>query len=178
MQENTTHNDIRQLMADQPRLRSIEIALELNCSELQVIQALPEQEVNMLPAEQAQRLLSNIADWGKVTCIIEVSGFVFEVKAPFPKGRNAYGYYNLSHDSDGLQGHLKLDNVSAIALLTRKVRGKLSYYVQFFDHEGHSVFKIYLGRNKDGEVNPEQIARFHALSTQTVSDETIAIVTN
>ncbi|MGC3837319.1 heme utilization cystosolic carrier protein HutX [Moritella viscosa] len=178
MQENTIRNEIRQLMADQPRLRSIEIAIKLNCSELQVIQALPEQEVNMLPAEQAQRLLSDIANWGKVTCIIEVSGFVFEVKAPFPKGRNAYGYYNLSHDSVGLQGHLKLENVSAIALLTRKVQGKLSYYVQFFDHDGNSVFKIYLGRDKDGQIIPEQITRFHALSTQTISDETIAIVTN
>ncbi|SGY99258.1 heme utilization cystosolic carrier protein HutX [Moritella viscosa] len=178
MQENTIRNEIRQLMADQPRLRSIEIAIKLNCSELQVIQALPEQEVNMLPAEQAQRLLSDIANWGKVTCIIEVSGFVFEVKAPFPKGRNAYGYYNLSHDSVGLQGHLKLKNVSAIALLTRKVQGKLSYYVQFFDHDGNSVFKIYLGRDKDGQIIPEQITRFHALSTQTISDETIAIVTN
>ncbi|CED61725.1 Putative uncharacterized protein [Moritella viscosa] len=178
MQENTIRNEIRQLMADQPRLRSIEIAIKLNCSELQVIQALPEQEVNMLPAEQAQRLLSDIANWGKVTCIIEVSGFVFEVKAPFPKGRNAYGYYNLSHDSVGLQGHLKLENVSAIALLTRKVQGKLSYYVQFFDHDGNSVFKIYLGRDKDEQIIPEQITRFHALSTQTISDETIAIVTN
>lgn len=170
MQENTTHNEIRQLMLEQPRLRSIEIALELNCSELQVIQALPEQEVNMLPAAQTQSLLTDIADWGKVTCIIEVSGFVFEVKAPFPKGKNAYGYYNLSHDSEGLHGHLKLDNVSAIALLTRKVRGKLSYYAQFFDHSGNSVFKIYLGRNKDGDVIPEQIERFNALSAETVSD--------
>ncbi|EDM69133.1 MAG: heme utilization cystosolic carrier protein HutX [Moritella sp.] len=185
MQENTTRNAIHQLMADKPRLRSIEVALELNCSELEVIQALPEQEVNMLPAEQAQRLLTDIADWGNVTCIIEVSGFVFEVKAPLPKGKNAYGYYNLSHDSDGLQGHLKLDNLSAMALLTRKVRGKLSYYVQFFDHKGNSVFKIYLGRDKDGQVIPAQITRFNALATQTtsddaniVSDETIAIVTN
>jgi hypothetical protein len=178
MQENTIRDAIHQLMTDKPRLRSIEIALELNCTELQVIHALPEQEVNLLPAEQAQRLLSDIADWGKVTCIIEVSGFVFEVKAPLPKGKNAYGYYNLSHESDGLQGHLKLDNLSAIALLTRKVRGKLSYYVQFFDHEGNSVFKIYLGRNQDGEVNPEQIVRFNALSTQTISDEKTAIVTS
>ncbi|SQD80062.1 heme utilization cystosolic carrier protein HutX [Moritella yayanosii] len=178
MHKNSTRNAIHQLMTDKPRLRSIEVALELNCSELEVIQTLPEQEVNMLPVEHAQGLLTDIADWGKVTCIIEVSGFVFEVKAPFPKGKNAYGYYNLLHDSDGLQGHLKLDNLSVIALLTRKVRGKLSYYVQFFDHKGNSVFKIYLGRDKNGEVNPEQIARFNALSTQTVCNETIAIVTN
>jgi len=125
MQENTTHNEIRQLMVEQPRLRTIEIARALNCSELQVIQALPEQ-VNMLPADQTHSLLTDIADWGKVTCIIEVSGFIFEVKAPFPKGKNAYGYYNLSHDSEGLQGHLKLENVAAIGLLTRKVQGKLS----------------------------------------------------
>lgn len=178
MQENTTLDAIYQLMAEQPRLRTIEIALELGCCELQVIQALPEQEVKMLPTEQAQQLLSNIANWGTVTCIIEVSGFVFEVKAPLPTGRNAYGYYNLSHDSDGLQGHLKLDNLSAIALLTRKVRGKLSYYVQFFDHSGNSVFKIYLGRNKEGEVIPEQIERFNALSAPVVSEDKIAIVTN
>jgi len=178
MQENTTHAAIHQLMTDQPRLRSIEVALALNCTELQVIQALPEQEVNMLPAEQAQYLLTDIAGWGKVTCIIEVSGFVFEVKAPLPKGKNAYGYYNLSHDSDGLQGHLKLDNLSAIALLNRKVRGKLSYYVQFFDLSGNSVFKIYLGRDKDGQVNPAQITRFNALSALTMNEDKIAIVTN
>lgn len=155
---------IQQLLTSKPRLRTIEVAAELKCAELDVVRALPSHEVNLLPADMAEALLSQIATWGKVTCIIEVAGFVFEVKAPLPSGKNAYGYYNLSHEGQGLQGHLKLDNVGAIAQLMRKVRGKQSYYFQFFDQQGDSIFKIYLGRDSEGNIIEEQITHFNSLN--------------
>jgi len=156
---------IEQLLTSKPRLRTIEVAAELRCDELSVVKALPQGEAKILPAEMSEQLLRSIATWGKVTCIIEVAGFVFEVKAPLPSGKNAYGYYNLSHDSEGLQGHLKLDNVGTVAQLIRKVRGKNSYYFQFFDKQGDSIFKIYLGRDQDGNVIAEQISQFNAIES-------------
>lgn len=156
-------NQIKQLMLDNPRLRPIEIAKELGCDELTVVKQLPEDEVAFISTDNTQAILTDIASWGNVTSIIEVSGFIFEVKAPFPLGKNAYGYYNLAHDSQGLQGHLKLENVAAIAKITRKVQGKLSYCLHFFDQQGSGIFKIYLGRDENGKVIETQIEKFHAL---------------
>lgn len=41
------------------------------------------------------------------------------VKAPFPKGKDARGYYNLMGRDGELHGHLKLDNVAGIALVSK-----------------------------------------------------------
>ncbi|OYD25824.1 heme utilization cystosolic carrier protein HutX [Oceanimonas baumannii] len=154
---------VNELLAAEPALRPVEMARRLEVSEWQVMQCLPAELVCLLSGDQAQHLLEQVAGWGPVTTIIEVAGSVFEVKAPLPRGRSGYGYYNLFGAPGELHGHLKLDAIGHIALQSKAHRGKEAHAIVFYNDDGHCVFKIYLGRDDKGVLFPEQVAAFHAL---------------
>ncbi|MGL4794731.1 MAG: ChuX/HutX family heme-like substrate-binding protein, partial [Aeromonas jandaei] len=86
---------IQEMLEQDPSAHPSTIATQLAVSEWEVVRQLPAELVTLLPAERAQALLDDLADWGPVTTIVESEGSIFEVKAPFPKGKDARGYYNL-----------------------------------------------------------------------------------
>ncbi|WP_019933471.1 heme utilization cystosolic carrier protein HutX [Oceanimonas smirnovii] len=154
---------ISALLAAEPALRPVEMARRLNTSEWRVMQCLPANMVCPLAGRHAQTVLEQVAEWGPVTTIIEVSGSVFEVKAPLPRGRIGHGYYNLFGAPGELHGHLKLDAICHIALQSKPHRGKEAHAIVFYNEAGHCIFKIYLGRDDKGTLFPEQVAAFHVL---------------
>jgi putative heme utilization carrier protein HutX len=97
-----------------------------------------------------------------VTTIISVAESIFEIKGPFPKGIVGHGYFNLQNEQ-GLQGHLKLANVENIAFVSRPRRNKPARYIGFYTDDGHCIWKIYLGRNSDGELFESQLLAFDQL---------------
>lgn len=121
-----------------------------------------------LPADQAESLLSDIATWGNTTTIIIHGGSVFEFKGDFPEGKNAQGYYNLKGKT-GFEGHLKLDTLDRIDLITKLHRGRLSHAFSFIKDD-ETVFKIFLGRDADGNLIESQVARFHQLEETAKHD--------
>ena len=142
------------------------IATELAVSEWEVVRHLPAELMTLVPSDQAEALLADLASWGQVTTIVESDGSIFEVKAPFPKGKTARGYYNLMGRDGEMHGHLKLDNVVGIALVSKLFMGKEGHSFQFFGHSGRCIFKIYLGRDEQRQLLPDQVERFKALRHQ------------
>ncbi|MGB1280602.1 MAG: ChuX/HutX family heme-like substrate-binding protein, partial [Vibrio cyclitrophicus] len=65
-----------------------------------------------------------------------------------------------------LHGHLKLDNVKQIGLVSKAFMGRESHYFGFFSETGENIFKIYLGRNEKRELIADQVERFKALKAQ------------
>ena len=160
---------IRQYLDDNPNAMPSQAAIELGVSELAVVLALPEAQVSQFPLADKDELLSCLPHWGRMTTIIAVSGSVFEFKGEFPQGKYAYGYYNLITEGDGLHGHLKLDNLGAISLVSRPFRGKESHSINFFGSEGEMIFKVYLGRDSNRVLLPDQVARFNALKERSLA---------
>ncbi len=78
---------IHGLLEQDPSAHPSTIAAELAVSEWEVVRHLPAELVTLVPAEQAEALLADLADWGQVTTIVESDGSIFEVKAPFPVAR-------------------------------------------------------------------------------------------
>lgn len=76
---------IHGLLAQDPGAHPSTIAAELAVSEWEVVRHLPAELVTTVPAEQAEALLADLADWGQVTTIVESDGSIFEVKAPSPR---------------------------------------------------------------------------------------------
>ena len=62
-----------------------------------------------------------------------------------------------------LHGHLRLEHVSDIALVSKPFMGQESYFIGFFAVTGECVFKVYLGRDKQRNLFPEQIEKFKLL---------------
>ncbi len=85
---------VEELLAKQPMLSVTEIADSLALSEAEVTFALPNEMVVGVDGKLAESILQQLPLWGKVTTIVHSQGSIFEVKAPFPKGKNAHGYYN------------------------------------------------------------------------------------
>jgi putative heme utilization carrier protein HutX len=164
----TMKEKVAALLADDPKLHAVAIAEKLEVTEGEVVLAFPDELVATLPGEVAKSILEDLPSWGPVTTIVHSMGSIFEVKAPFPKGKEARGYYNLMGKDGELHGHLRLDLVAKIGLVSKTFMGQESYFIGFFAKTGECVFKVYLGRDKHRKLFPEQIEKFQQLKTQSL----------
>lgn len=154
------------LLEQEPQLLPAAMAERLGVTEFDVVAALPQEMVAIAPGEQAQTILESLVGFGPVTTIVHSFGSIFEVKAPFPKGKVARGYYNLMGREGELHGHLKLDNVKNIALVSKPSAGRESHYFGFFSECGSNIFKVYLGRDEKRELIAEQVTAFRAMQAE------------
>lgn len=111
-----------------------------------------------MPGQNAQQLLEQICDWGSMTTIVIHGGSVFEFTGPFPKATVAEGFYNLQAN-----GHLNLQKVEQISFQTKPHRGRESYAFVFEDANGEVIFKVFLGRDEQGELILSQREKFYQL---------------
>ncbi|WP_180762592.1 heme utilization cystosolic carrier protein HutX [Vibrio parahaemolyticus] len=154
------------LLEQEPQLLPAAMAERLGVTEFDVVAALLQEMVAISPGEQAQTILESLVGFGPVTTIVHSFGSIFEVKAPFPKGKVARGYYNLMGREGELHGHLKLDNVKNIALVSKPFMGRESHYFGFFSECGSNIFKVYLGRDEKRELIAEQVTAFRAMQAE------------
>lgn len=159
---------VAEILEQDPSLLPAVIAEQLEVSEGQVVLAFPSSIMTPIDGDKAQEILEELVGWGPVTTIVHSMGSIFEVKAPFPKGKVAHGYYNLMGKEGEMHGHLRLDLISNIALVSKPFRGQESHYFGFFTESGDSVFKIYLGRDKKRQLFPEQVEKFNQLKQKYV----------
>ncbi|WP_237486715.1 heme utilization cystosolic carrier protein HutX [Vibrio hippocampi] len=163
---NQLKQKVAAVLETEPQLLPAAIAEKLSVSEKEVVFALPDEMVATASGDMTQELLESLPEWGKVTTIVHSFGSIFEVKASFPKGKVARGYYNLMGKEGELHGHLKLDLITDVALVSKPFMGSESHYFGFFNADGNSVFKIYLGRDKKRVLIQDQVDRFKALQQQ------------
>lgn len=116
-----------------------------------------------LPGSQAEALLRELSTWRPTTTIIIHCGCVFEFKGPFPPGTIAEGYYNLEGTLPGFHGHIRLDVIDHIGFQQQPHRGRESYAFVFTNFQGEKLFKVFLGRDNNGQIFPEQIDKFHTI---------------
>ncbi|HIF5998831.1 TPA: heme utilization cystosolic carrier protein HutX [Vibrio parahaemolyticus] len=157
---------VEALLEQEPQLLPAAMAERLGVTEFDVVAALPQEMVAIAPGEQAQTILESLVGFGPVTTIVHSFSSIFEVKAPFPKGKVARGYYNLMGREGELHGHLKLDNVKNIALVSKPFMGRESHYFGFFSECGSNIFKVYLGRDEKRELIAEQVTAFRAMQAE------------
>ncbi len=163
---DSIQKQVESLIEQEPQLLPAAIAERLGVSEFDVVAALPHDMVAIAPGEHAQTILESLVGFGPVTTIVHSFGSIFEVKAPFPKGKVARGYYNLMGNEGELHGHLKLENIRHVALVSKPFMGRESHYFGFFSECGSNIFKVYLGRNKQRELIEEQVITFRAMQAE------------
>ncbi|AFV00369.1 heme utilization cystosolic carrier protein HutX [Simiduia agarivorans] len=118
--------------------------------------------LNALPGVQAETVLRALPSWGPVTTIVLHGGSVFEFKGPFPDGFVAEGFYNLKGET-GFEGHLNLSKIDHIAFQDKLHRGRQSLALVFNDASGAPVFKVFVGRDSEGELIGSQVNEFRQL---------------
>lgn len=121
---------------------------------------------NTIPGDQAEALLAEIATWGDVTTILFTHSSIFEFKGSFPKGELQKGFYNLNGETPGMHGHINLQSIDHIAFQDTPRRGRPAYALVFKTRTEDVIFKIFLGRDEQGEIFAAQEARFKTLQQQ------------
>jgi heme iron utilization protein len=127
-----------------------------------VLDLLPEGAARSAPGARFTEIWSDLVGWGPVTFIVHTEEGVFETKAPLPPGSKARGYFNI-HGESPLGGHLRIARCAAIYFVDRPFFGRRSCSLQFINIDGGAMFKVFVGRDEQRELLPDQFARFELL---------------
>lgn len=155
-----THTAIAAALAQEPDASIEALAERASVTPADVIANLPAGQATTIGGDRFVDVMTGIAGWGEITFIVNTPDLVFEAKGAVPEGSMGRGYYNLFGKPIG--GHLKADNCASIAFVSRKMFGKDTHSVQFFNADGGCMFKIYLGRDAQRALIPGQVAQFLA----------------
>lgn len=129
----------------------------------QATECLPAGNRTHFPGSRMVEILGELADWGEVLLLINNDDGVFECKGTIPRGSLGHGYYNLGGGSP-ISGHLRYEACRDIYCVRRSFKKKDTCSIQFFNQSGAAMFKIFLGRDAAGQILPDQLKRFEALS--------------
>ena len=139
-----------------------QIAREYAVSTFEVVRALPADHRSIVAGSLFQDIFAELTSWGEVLFIVHTPDVVLECAGKIPPGSFARGYFNIHGDSP-IGGHLKAENCTHIAFVSRPFMGRASRSLQFFNGAGEAMFKIFVRRDEKRELLPEQLARFDAL---------------
>jgi heme iron utilization protein len=147
-----------------------QIARDYGVSTFEVVRALPDEHRTVVPGARLGDILGALTDWGEVLFIVHTPDIVLECAGKIPPGSTGRGYFNLHGDSP-IGGHIKADNCANIAFVARPFMGRPSRSLQFFNGAGEAMFKVFVRRDKERNLIPEQVERFDALRRQLAAEE-------
>ncbi|WGL16091.1 heme utilization cystosolic carrier protein HutX [Microbulbifer bruguierae] len=157
---------VQELLASESGFTLEQMAQQLDTSVREIIANLPSEMASLAASDAVWQLIEELPSWGKVTTIVQNEGSVFEFKGEFPKGSIAHGYYNFMHHKNPFHGHLLVDGLTEVAFVSKPHRGAESHSMVFLAPSGNCVFKVFLGRDAERKLIPDQIERFKALKQQ------------
>ena len=154
---------LRRAVADNPGGILEEIARREGATYREVLDVLPDGEAPSVPGAAFEPLWERLAAWpGEVTFIVHTQDGVFETRGRIPPGSHGRGYFNIHGDSP-IGGHIRAERCAAIYLVDRPFFGRRSCSVQFVNVEGGAMFKVFVGRGPDRELDPDQVSLFEEL---------------
>src|SRR5690606_30299285 len=134
---------------------------------LEVVRSLPAEQGTVVPGDAFADVMQDITTWGDILFLIHNGDIVLECTGALPTGSFGHGYFNIHGDSP-IGGHIKADNCKAIAFVVRGLK-RVSMSVQFYNGAGESMFKIFVARDEQRELKPDQVAKFEALRARYAS---------
>lgn len=158
-----TKPNLQKIMHEDPGALFESVAETHGVTCREVVEALPAEARRFAPGSAFVAVMDDIAEWGEVTFIVHTADGIFEFGGRVPKGQEGRGYFNLA-GSAGLHGHLRHERCAAIAFVERPFFGRLSASVLFINRDGGFMFKVFVGRDENRDLKPEQLARFRALA--------------
>jgi putative heme utilization carrier protein HutX len=164
--DHDTESAVRKALHDNPDGVLEIVAASHSVPYRTVLDCLPFENAALAPKESFDRTWEDLTSWGPVVFIVHTADGVFETACTIPQGSHARGYFNIHGDSP-LGGHLKIERCAAIYFVDRPFFKRRSCSVQFINDDGQAMFKIFVARDEEKNLKPEQLARFETLRAQT-----------
>ncbi|PIE16715.1 MAG: heme utilization cystosolic carrier protein HutX [Rhodobacterales bacterium] len=151
---------VEKAIAENPGAVIDYVAAEHGVTPADVLTLLPEGQVQTISGDKFIEVMDELATWGEVTLIVTNEDVIFECKASLSPGKEGRGMFNLHGKPMG--GHFHMKNCASISFVSRKLFTSDTHSVQFYNHKGYCMFKVYLGRDADGKLMDDQIAKYQA----------------
>lgn len=138
------------------------IAIEHGVTPLQVSECLPDHCRVAIAGDAFEEVMADLTEWGEVTFLVHSRDLILECKGRIPPGKVARGFFNLEgHGAIG--GHLRYGNCASIHFVKRPFMKMDTCAITFFNAQGESMFKVYVGRDEKRQLLADQVQRFDAL---------------
>lgn len=138
------------------------IAGKAGVTPAEILAILPPGAAIQAPAESFNTIWDELRSWGEILMIVQTPDIVFEVAGTLPEGSEGHGWFNIHGDSP-IGGHIKKEACVSIAFVDRTFHGRRSLSLWFMNAAGSAMFKIFVRRDAQKELLPQQVARFEAL---------------
>lgn len=155
----------RRILAEKPDAMVEAVAKETGLSTRAVLELTPAEGRTLIAPERFEALWQELASWGTVMFLVHTPDIVLECEGALPVGSFGHGYYNIHGDSP-IGGHVKASNCTAIYVVDRQLTSRRVCSVQFFNGEGEVMFKVFVRRDAQRALIPDQLERFEALKTK------------
>ncbi|AFL72194.1 heme utilization cystosolic carrier protein HutX [Thiocystis violascens] len=165
---NTQIDAIRAALHANPGAVLEDLAKAHGVTTRDVLALLPETEAVSVDGDRFEQAMREMTTWGELTLVVNTGDVILEVRGPLPEGSLGQGYYNLH--GKPIDGHLKASNCDLIAFVSRKLFSSDTHSVQFYNRLGDCMFKVYLRRDAQRQLIPEQVERFRALRDGLIAD--------
>ncbi len=140
------------------------IAQKLGISDKDAICELDTEEGILLHKDNFEKIWEFLTGFGELTFTAYIKNSFIEVKTQANPGKNAFGYFNLN-GTGALNGHLKLEDIAEIALLSVPFLHLESHQIAFLDNKGNILYSFFLSR-KDHKLKECDVAKFKSLKEQ------------
>lgn len=160
-----TPSDLQSRLVADPGLVFETVAKEHAATVRQVVDALPAEMRRYAPAEAFVDVMTDVGEWGDVTVIVHTEDGIMEFTGPVPAGKIAQNYYNIPGRT-GFHGHLRPERCSAIGFVERPFFGRPSASILFFNTDGGTMFKVFVGRDEKRELLADQLTAFRSLANR------------
>lgn len=141
------------------------IARDNGLSTLEVVELLPDQTRTIVGSELLPDVLEDLTHWGELFIIVQTGSIVAEIVSHMPPASIGRGHYNFG-GGHPFGGHLREDACKNIVFIERMRGERLSKSLQLYDQSGESILKIFVRRDEERELLPEQSNRFDALKAR------------
>ena len=127
------HRIIADALAAKPDGVVEQIARECGVPSQAVLEALPEGQRILVPANAFETLWSSLTGWGEVLFIVHTADIVLECVGSLPNGSFGHGYFNIHGDSP-IGGHIRAANCRAIYIVAKSENRKqaVAHKLQYF----------------------------------------------
>lgn len=154
-------------LAEKPDGVIEQIAAKAEVTPAEVLSVLPEGAAVVVPAQQWERIWTDLSSWGEILMIVHTEDIVLEVEGRLPDGSEGHGWFNIHGDSP-IGGHIRKERCVSIAFVDRGFHGRRSCSVWFMNADGKAMFKVFVRRDKERNLLDEQVRRFETLRAALV----------
>lgn len=152
---------IQNLLQADEKISLSKIATELNMSYIEVLRNAPTSK--KYDVNKKEELFEILRGWEKVFLLVVTPSFVIEIQDKFPKGFHAHGYLNFHDKESTIGGHLSVDKIKEIFVVTDIMFGRKSCSIKFFGEDEKEIFAVYVPRNEKKELIEECLESFNNL---------------